>query len=563
MRSIRVHARFSLAMRSVAAILLTALILPQPAAAENFSSGTGFFVTADGYIATNNHVIDGADKITVRDIRGREYPAEYVRSDLANDLAIIKVKGDFKPLPIARSSGMRRGDSVFALGFPQPDLQGLSIKMTEGSISSLTGLQDEPNNFQISVPLQHGNSGGPLLNAEGQIVGVVVAKLAPRTVHDVSEIPEVVNYAVKSNYLLELIGTDVNISEQVKIVSPVKPKGRPASMADVVAKAEPSVVLIITRIPDRKNGTQSDRSQPPNKGAPPDKGQPASNVPRYDRDAAALLAFQNGLAAKKAQKWPEALHYFGRAAELGYAAAQFELGSLYSNGQGVSRDDTEAVRWYRKAADQNNVGGQLGLAAAYESGRGVQKDEVEALRWLRKAADQGHAGAQASVGYYYAYGRGGLTKDDAEAVRWYRLAVNQGNVAGQNSLGIMLANGRGIAKDDVEATRMYRLAADQGYALGQANLGTRYAMGLGVAKDEAAAVAWYTRAAEKGNSVGQFLLGEAFEYGHGVAKDDRQADSWYRKSAAQNFQGAIDALKRRENGGAGQGVSGATSRSNN
>ena len=163
----------------------------------------------------------------------------------------------------------------------------------------------------------------------------------------------------------------------------------------------------------------------------------------------------------------------------GHASAQFNLGLMYANGEGVLKDDAEAVRWYRLAADQGLAGAQLILGVKYANGAGVLKDDAEAVRWYRLAADQGDAGAQLNLGNRYANGEGVL-KDDAEAVRWYRLAADQGDAGAQNNLGNMYANGRGVLKDDAEAGRWFRLAADQGHAGAQLNLGFKYANGEGV-----------------------------------------------------------------------------------
>ena len=112
-------------------------------------------------------------------------------------------------------------------------------------------------------------------------------------------------------------------------------------------------------------------------------------------------------------------------AEKGDATAQFLLGYMYANGQGVAKDGAEAVKWYRKAADQ------------------------------------GYAPAQAYLGDMYKYGQG-VAKDEAQAVEWYRLAADQGDAKAQNNLGVMYANGEGVAKDEVEAYKWLLLAGAQG-----------------------------------------------------------------------------------------------------
>ena len=175
-----------------------------------------------------------------------------------------------------------------------------------------------------------------------------------------------------------------------------------------------------------------------------------------------------------------------QAAEQGDATAQFNLGFMYANGEGVPKDDAEAVRWFRLAAEQGDAAAQLNLGNMYADGQGVFKDDAEAVRWFRLAAEQGLAMAQFNLGIVYDNGEGVL-KDDAESIKWYRLAAEQGLANAQLNLGAAYTNGWGFLKDEAEAVKWYRLAADQGLAMAQFNLGITYASGRGVIEDEAEA----------------------------------------------------------------------------
>ena len=124
-----------------------------------------------------------------------------------------------------------------------------------------------------------------------------------------------------------------------------------------------------------------------------------------------------------------------RLAEQGDADAQFNLGVMYANGEGVPQDEAEAVRWYRLSADQGNAFAQYDLGFRYAIGLGVPQDEAEAVRWYRLSADQGNADAQYNLGFSYSIGLG-IPQDEAEAVRWYRLSADQGNASAQYSLGV-------------------------------------------------------------------------------------------------------------------------------
>ena len=152
-------------------------------------TGSGFFVSEDGFLVTNFHVVKDARRIEVK-YRGQSYDAQVVRRDIGADLAVLRLVGKFTALPFGSSRSVKLGERVFTMGFPKTLIQGVEPKFTEGSISSLFGYQDDAGCFQISAPVQQGNSGGPLVNGAGQIVGIIVAGIPGL---------QNVNYAIKSS----------------------------------------------------------------------------------------------------------------------------------------------------------------------------------------------------------------------------------------------------------------------------------------------------------------------------------------------------------------------------
>jgi S1-C subfamily serine protease len=163
-------------------------------------NGSGFFITGDGYFITNFHVVKDARKVKVKN-GDAVYPASVVQVDEDSDLALLKVSGEFKPIGISTNDA-ELGESVFTIGFPDILLQGTAPKFTDGKISSLAGIRDDPKNYQISVPIQPGNSGGPLVDMNGNVVGVIVAKLNDVAALSTSgDLPQNVNYAIKGEYL--------------------------------------------------------------------------------------------------------------------------------------------------------------------------------------------------------------------------------------------------------------------------------------------------------------------------------------------------------------------------
>lgn len=177
----------------------------------------------------------------------------------------------------------------------------------------------------------------------------------------------------------------------------------------------------------------------------------------------ARLQYQYGRSLTKGQNHPEALAWNRKAADQGYAAAQYNLGVMYSEGMGIPQDHAEAAEWYRKAADQGFVLAQHQLGLMYLDGTGIAQDDAKAAEWYRKAADQGFAFAQSNLGWMYGIGRG-VPRDDAEAMRWYRKAADQGLAVAQYNLGLLLEQGVDAPPNALEAARWYELAAAQGHA---------------------------------------------------------------------------------------------------
>ena len=178
--------------------------------------GSGFIVTKDGYILTNRHVVDRARRVKVRTEDG-VLPAQVVAKDSHSDLALIKVDGSFVPATLAADETARLGQTVFTVGFPMPEVQGFSPKVTKGVISSLNGVQDDVHTYQIDAAVQPGNSGGPLADERGNVVGVVVARLNDAfLVETTGTIAQNVNYSVKKSFVLDFLAQHPEAGRQVQ-----------------------------------------------------------------------------------------------------------------------------------------------------------------------------------------------------------------------------------------------------------------------------------------------------------------------------------------------------------
>ena len=139
-----------------------------------------------------------------------------------------------------------------------------------------------------------------------------------------------------------------------------------------------------------------------------------------------LSALDRGVAAYASGNYAVALAQFRLAAAQGEARAQFTLGTMYKNGEGVPQNYVEAVKWYRLAAAQGVAGAQNNLGVMHNNGEGVLQNYAEAVKWYRLAAAQGHAGAQSNLGGMYYRGEG-VPQNYVEAYKWYNLAAAQGN----------------------------------------------------------------------------------------------------------------------------------------
>jgi len=213
-------------------------------AAENLSlyTASGFFITPN-VIVTNHHVIKGASRIEIVYNNQIQVSASIIGSDEASDLALLRVQGlegMAEALPLANSGSVRQGDRVYAVGFPLPQVMGMQAKLSEGLISATAGMRGDLRMYQISAPVQPGNSGGPLLNDRAEVVGVVAGCLDATVMMKQGIFPQNVNYAVKSDNLYGLIHT-----YGVETALAGCRSGQTLSAADVVEVAKKAIVFIM------------------------------------------------------------------------------------------------------------------------------------------------------------------------------------------------------------------------------------------------------------------------------------------------------------------------------
>ena len=202
-------------------------------------SGTGFLVSKKGHIITCHHIIADSNIIKVR-IGEKTFNAQHVESDKYNDLALIKVDGNFPALAFSPERSAKMGQEAFTIGYPNPEVQGINAKLTKGIISSLSGFQDDLRLYQISTPVQPGNSGGPLLDNNGNVIGVIVSMLDAKVVFQLSgSLPQNVNYAIKGPYAMALL----NMLPEVANILPAPIRAKNFEKALEMARISTVMVL--------------------------------------------------------------------------------------------------------------------------------------------------------------------------------------------------------------------------------------------------------------------------------------------------------------------------------
>ncbi len=172
------------------------------------SQASGFVITSQGHLLTSAHGIEGNQMATIW-INGSRHPAKVLATDTNLDVALLQIEGDksFPYLSFSADTNYHMGQDAFTMGFPLVEVLGTSPRLNKGLISSAVGLQDDPNQVQFSAEVQPGNSGGPLLNSSGQIIGLVISTLNPMNVlmRSGGNLPQNVNFAAKNGPVLAFL----------------------------------------------------------------------------------------------------------------------------------------------------------------------------------------------------------------------------------------------------------------------------------------------------------------------------------------------------------------------
>lgn len=190
-----------------------------PQVQSTVSTGTGFYISTQGHLITADHVLREREFIWVRHgTPPRMLRASVILRDAKQDLALLKVDLDTTALSFAKWSEVPTGLEAYVVGFPLPNLQGRSIKITQGLVNGDAALQRSKRLFSLSAGVQTGNSGGPVLSPEGLVLGMVQSKLdAMKLVERTKDLPQNVNFAVRAD---AVVAFAEQAGLQIRVVSP-------------------------------------------------------------------------------------------------------------------------------------------------------------------------------------------------------------------------------------------------------------------------------------------------------------------------------------------------------
>ncbi|MGA1983311.1 MAG: trypsin-like peptidase domain-containing protein [Acidobacteriaceae bacterium] len=548
--------------------------------------GSGFLVSPDGKVVTNYHVVSGAHSAIVKLSNGALFPAAGVLAfDADQDLAIIKVNGKNLPfLNLADIKKLQVGDHVVAIGSPL----GLEGTVSDGIISAVRE-EGHAKWIQTTAPVSHGNSGGPLLNMGGSVVGVITWGVSLQEGQNLNfAIPsgEVVALLSKSAALLPL--DSVGNAAHPSTVQPAAPKSANTS----AQKPEPSIVTpdaseqraieqlraiaeAIKKCPDSdtvyNDGAgwhnyapvnvvwdiehrQSYRSQ---EIGYVEYIQTSTYIPTKPRDCkkgdSKCKAWNEALAETKllVGPSPNSIGQYRYEFDIGAHGLEFSRALVKGETEDESRwkaatlkngcEDT-AVKTLPTVslAQQPSVPVDVKQALALYDGN----DYVEARPLLERACDTGSAEACNDLGEIYDSGYG-IVQDHTRAAALFLKACNAGNVDSCLSLGVCYGNGSGVEQDYSRARGFFSLSCDKGNSLGCAYLGDIYQYGRGVPQDYQRAVTLYAKSCESGLEYGYgcAALGVMYQNGYGVRKDSEKSKQLYGKACRLGSENGCNLLK--------------------
>jgi TPR repeat protein len=465
------------------------------AGGSSIASGTGFFITDNGYLISNNHVVKDAVKVSLLTSAGL-IGAKVVQVDADNDLALLKADGKFSSLPIVASDAVKLGGTVATVGFPNIDLQGFSPKLTKGEISSLNGVQDDRRYFQISVAVQPGNSGSALVDAHGNVVGIVSAKLNVAAALAVSGVlPENVNYAVKSSFLLKFLESVPDVANKLKA-----PVTADRKFEDVVKSAQDAAVLVLVVGKGRESNTAQENPS----------GRVASGNTQDDVGTQSAAEFEREFYARYPYLKPYAII-------ASWAANQVAANGLRGTKDEVMQAFASAtmgeIRQFNSRVEQleNIANGITPLPQFNEAPPDARDSYALANYYLRQnAAVDRYEQQKAALKQVQQKIKLVKQQETEKCVQRGQMELGQAGILAlatpeEIKAAQDVAQARAIAdkkramQGQINAVRWLQPQATNGDASAQCSLGMHYLNGQGCETNREQAIYWLQKAAEQGN----------------------------------------------------------------
>jgi TPR repeat protein/S1-C subfamily serine protease len=380
-------------------------------------TGSGFFVSKMGHVITNAHVVQNCNRVTIGDNTNKQVPAELIKTNRSNDLALLKIstlemasaesksliqKLGITVVPLAskgllRSEDVKLGEKVLVAGYPFVDMLSDTIKVTSGIVSSTRGPGDNSGQFQLDAAIQPGNSGGPIYDIGGNIVGVVISQLDKRMMEKaIGSLPENVNFGIKASTVRQFLTSSGLPSKKSE-----RTEEKSTEQLAEIAKNQALMVMCL------------------------EVAKMSSDLPKKtttEKNQIYATPMQEAGLAIASGDYQKAYTLLMREAKQGNPLAQGSLGMLHYKGWGIPKDYKEAIKWTRKAAEQGLLLATYDMGVYYDKGHGIPQDYQMAIKWWTKAAEKNHVLAQFNLGLKYAKGQG-VPIDPITAYKWANMAA--------------------------------------------------------------------------------------------------------------------------------------------
>lgn len=494
-----------------------------------FSLGSGFFVDDEGVVVTNHHVIEGAASATITTYDGLEYNViSVLASDETKDIAVLRTEASGYLYLETSTRDVVTGQTVYALG----SSEGLTSTFSTGVVSNAIRVVDGVRYIQMTAPISHGNSGGPLVNTTGEVVGINTSTL---------EGAQNINFAIRIEELFSLDYSEEKLLDEVSFgkIDPSVEEGKLYfyGLEDHPFDRDKAFELFSQGAENGNGEAMYYLGELTLMSDDDERFDNAVDLFGAAADHGCYLGLLRwGMMFEQGESYDydyaAAKELFEEAVDYGCVEANFGLGRLYHYGEGVKSDPEKAIEYYEKAREGEALNwvweATCMIGDVYREGVGhIARNYEKAMEYYMLAADQGSAFAMWKLGWHYELD----LQNYAEAMKWYEKSADLGNVRSMNDIGVIYANGEGRAPDDSEGNKWFRKSAALGGRSAMRNLGIHYTYGIGVSESKQEAFQWFYKAAMAGDRRAMTWVAYSYLSGSGVNKNIDEAHTWFNFAA--------------------------------